>query len=235
VKQPWVEALVPVKSFAVAKERLSALLSPAERSELARAMLSDVIEALDSAPEVAQIWVISPDAAVRALAVSASANALAEPAGCSGLNQALEAGRRSVIRACGPEHTLLVLPMDVPRANAAAIAEFISPVAERESLVRLCPSDDGGTNALLQFPPDAIPFAFGKNSAKLHEEAALERGLSCERRDIAALHTDADRPEDLARLLTEGCGPHTTAVASRLGLLRRMRRGPLTPRRGASP
>jgi 2-phospho-L-lactate/phosphoenolpyruvate guanylyltransferase len=233
LKEPWVEALVPVKGFAVAKERLSALLSPAERSELARAMLSDVIEALESAPEIAQVWVISPDSAVRELAGRASANALAEPGGCSGLNQALEAGRRMVMQACDADHALLVVPMDVPRANAAAISEFVSSPAR--PLVRLCPSDDGGTNALLQFPPDAIPFAFGINSAMLHEQEALERGLPCERRDITALHTDADRPEDLARLLTEGCGLHTTAVAARLGLLRRMRRDPLTPRRGASP
>ena len=224
--EPWVEALVPVKGFAMAKERLSALLSPAERSELARAMLSDVIAALRAAPEIAQVWVISPDAAVRALALRASANALDEPAGCFGLNQALDAGRRMVMQACDADHALLVVPMDVPRANAAAISEFVGSPAQRLPVVRLCPSADGGTNALLLSPPDAIPFAFGKNSAHVHEQEAIERGLVCERRDVAALHTDVDRPEDLARLLAEGCGAHTTAVAARLGLLRRMRRGP---------
>lgn len=232
MKEPWVEALVPVKSFAVAKERLSALLSPAERSELARAMLSDVIDALRTAPEIAQVWVISPDSAVRELAGRASAIVLTEPDGCFGLNQALDAGRRMVMQACDADHALLVVPMDVPRANAAAISEFVGSPAR--PVVRLCQSGDGGTNALLLSPPDAIPFAFGKDSAKLHEQAALERGLPCERRDIAALHTDVDRPEDLARLLAEGCGPHTTAVAARLGLLSRLRRRPLTPRRGAS-
>ena len=44
-----VIAAVPVKDLANAKQRLVPALSPAERRELARAMLGDVLEALVAA------------------------------------------------------------------------------------------------------------------------------------------------------------------------------------------
>ncbi|HLJ06172.1 MAG TPA: hypothetical protein VKT26_07865, partial [Acetobacteraceae bacterium] len=45
-----VWAAVPVKEFTGAKQRLAALLSPAQREALAVAMLEDVLSALADAP-----------------------------------------------------------------------------------------------------------------------------------------------------------------------------------------
>jgi coenzyme F420-0:L-glutamate ligase/coenzyme F420-1:gamma-L-glutamate ligase len=57
---------------------------------------------------------------------------------------------------------------------------------------------DGGTNALLLSPPDAIAFRFGPGSAARHEAAARASGKSVERLLLPHLSRDLDRPEDLA-------------------------------------
>ena len=66
-------ALVPVKQFDLAKGRLAGVLTDRERSDLARAMLEDVLEALAGTGALARILVITREPAVAALAESAGA------------------------------------------------------------------------------------------------------------------------------------------------------------------
>lgn len=221
---PWLDALVPVKAFASAKERLSPLLTAEERAALARAMLADVLDALQASPEVSRVWVVSPDPDVRALSESLSARPLAEPDGCDGLNGALEAARRDLLRERPlPAPGLLVVPMDLPGADPAAISAFVAE-SGLAPLVRLCPSTDGGTNALLLRPPQAIPFAFGPDSARLHEQAAAFHGIAFERRVSPSLESDLDWPADLLRLVHGSSGRETTALVARWQLARRLQR-----------
>jgi hypothetical protein len=61
-------------------------------------------------------------------------------------------------------------------------------------------SADGGTNALLLSPPDAIPFGFGPRSAAIHEAAARTTGLTAKRLRLPFLSRDLDTPSDLRTL-----------------------------------
>ena len=67
-----VIAAVPVKDLVNAKQRLVPALSPAERRDLARAMLGDVLEALVAALP-GSVVVITTDAEVQALTRAAGA------------------------------------------------------------------------------------------------------------------------------------------------------------------
>ena len=51
-----ITAIVPAKALDQAKGRLAAILSEAERRELALAMLEDVVRALQSAPAIDALW-----------------------------------------------------------------------------------------------------------------------------------------------------------------------------------
>ena len=68
---------VPVKDLANAKQRLVSFLSPAERSDLARAMLGDVLEALARA-RLGSVLVVTREPEVEALAASHDAGTLLE-------------------------------------------------------------------------------------------------------------------------------------------------------------
>ena len=64
---PRLVIAVPVKDLTHAKQRLMGVLSAAERGELARAMLRDVLRAL-AAAELDGAWVITRDPAAAAIA-----------------------------------------------------------------------------------------------------------------------------------------------------------------------
>ena len=74
-----VIAAVPVKDLVNAKQRLVPALSPAERRDLARAMLGDVLEALVAALP-GSVVVITTDAEVQALTRAAGAECWIESA-----------------------------------------------------------------------------------------------------------------------------------------------------------
>src|SRR5208282_5341382 len=64
-----VWAVVPVKETALAKQRLSHVLSPLLRQALALAMFEDVIEALADVPELDGIAVVTDDPLVTEIAL----------------------------------------------------------------------------------------------------------------------------------------------------------------------
>ena len=78
----------------------------------------------------------------------------------------------------------------------------------------LVPSRDGGTGALLRAPHDAIPSAFGKESAAAHRAAARSTALSFAELRLPSLSVDVDRLEDAA-VLAEGAGGRRTRAALR--------------------
>src|SRR3954452_18487014 len=61
-------AVLPVKRFDAAKQRLRAALAPSARRALARAMVHDVVDALDRVAGIERIVVVTAEDSVRALA-----------------------------------------------------------------------------------------------------------------------------------------------------------------------
>jgi len=63
-----IHALVPVKTLLESKTRLRRLLPGSAVDRLAEAMLLDVLTALRDVPALARVVVVTPDAAVAAVA-----------------------------------------------------------------------------------------------------------------------------------------------------------------------
>jgi 2-phospho-L-lactate/phosphoenolpyruvate guanylyltransferase len=203
--RPRTWAIVPVKSLARAKRRMSPHLSAPVRRRLVLTMLEDVLGILAASTGVDRVLVVSPDADVAALAARKGAALLSEDRP-DGLNAAV---RRGLAHACA-EHAAqaLVLPADVPLATAEEIAEVVAWVPPPPNgRVRLVASADGdGTNALLLAPPQAIEPGFGRGSFARHLARALARRCAAEVLQLPGIAGDIDRPRDLARLF-ESRGP----------------------------
>src|SRR2546429_2559610 len=75
-----VTALLPVKGFHNAKQRLSLLLSAAEREMVAEAMFRDVLEQVVRARGLAGTYVVTGDGRVADIALSLRAKIVREPA-----------------------------------------------------------------------------------------------------------------------------------------------------------
>ncbi|MGD9894311.1 MAG: 2-phospho-L-lactate guanylyltransferase [Dehalococcoidia bacterium] len=202
-------ALIPVKPRHRAKDRLRPALSRRARLGLTRAMLHDVLTALLDSALFVSVTVVTRDRRLRRLCRRLGVHTLLPPPGLRGLNAELTwaVTQPEVAQA----DRLLVIPGDVPGVRVSELFRLVLPPMERG--VRLVPSPDGGTNALVLIPPTAIPFRFGRNSATRHRAEAERAGLRVESVPLTSLASDIDQPEDLL-IGRRMAGPRTRRVLS---------------------
>jgi 2-phospho-L-lactate guanylyltransferase len=199
-----------MKSLAEAKMRLADVLDARERSELALAMLIDVVRACQDSGCFDLVTVISDDSEVFWQVRELGAKPLAEPATLSGLNEGLTFGQRYLARRVAVDE-LLIVPADIPLARAGDIAAVMAPLERPGAGARLVlvRSRDNGTNGLAMRPPEAISMHFGRNSADAHRAAAEATGVEVIEIENERLAFDIDAPEDLAALPSLAVGAAT--------------------------
>jgi 2-phospho-L-lactate guanylyltransferase len=203
-------AIVPVKRFERAKQRLAAGVDPDARNELAEAMLADVLAALALVDGLAAVVVVSAEPRVAALAHETEAEAIDDPdeAGQS------PAAARGVARALdlGADRALLV-PGDCPALDPREVTALLARHAATPGVVVVPDRHGTGTNALLLSPPDAIDPAFGPDSCARHRTLAAEAGAALSVDPVPSLGLDVDTPADLRELVDRGAALGRTAEA----------------------
>lgn len=205
----WV--VVVARTGPTAKSRLAGVLDPEERTELALAMLTDVLATCRAADVDGVVAVVS-SAEGRALAEQLGVTALTDDGG--DMNRAAAAGLEAAV-ARGAE-AALVLPGDVPLVGHDDLVAMKLAGAGGPSLVVAPDSVGAGTNGLLLSPPSTQALAFEGASAERHLRRARELGMRAIRLTLPGLELDVDTPEDLARLRTFDPGGRTGRLLARL-------------------
>jgi 2-phospho-L-lactate/phosphoenolpyruvate guanylyltransferase len=199
---------VPVKDLTHAKQRLMGALSVAERGELARAMLRDVLRALAAAD--LDGWVITRDPAATAIARGLGVETVPE-AENRGHTAAVALAQAEAVRRGA--RIFVTVPGDVPCVTADELRALAGGV--REGAPIFVPSRSGlGTNGVALAPPDAMALTFGEPSFARHLETARARGLTPRVLALPGLGLDVDSPEDLAALLAERSATETHQLVS---------------------
>ncbi len=211
-------AVVPVKRFAQAKQRLHAHCDDALRHALARAMLEDVLDALAAARGLAGVLLVTADAEAAGLARRRRIDVLEEETQPGGLNAAVTAAARHLSALGG--RAMLVVPADAPGVSTGEIEHLGSAHAQRRDTVTLVPSHDhGGTNALLLDPPDAMAPDFGPDSFHRHLRRAHAAGLATSVLELPGLSLDLDHPHDLQRFVATPSDTRTRRLLQAHSLL----------------
>jgi 2-phospho-L-lactate/phosphoenolpyruvate guanylyltransferase len=198
-----VTALIPVKGFHNAKQRLSALLGSAQREALAEAMFRDVLRQVLQAHGLLETVVVTGDNKVAAIAGSLGARVMLENAE-TGETAAVDFARTSLKNA-GCE-AVLIIPADMPLVRSADIELVLGqiPAGQLAPFALLVPSHDRlGTNALLLAPPDIIKLRFGYDSFSYHLSQVSAQGLPVRSLENERIALDIDEPKDLERLLAD--------------------------------
>jgi 2-phospho-L-lactate/phosphoenolpyruvate guanylyltransferase len=191
-------AILPVKSFVAAKQRLSPALGVGARQALAQAMFSDVLGSLRKVERLDAITVVTADAAVDAAAHGNGVTVIEDPAE-SGQSDATMVGIRHAI-ASGYERALLV-PGDTPLLDPAELDALLDRAEADGMQVVIVPDRHGsGTNALMISPPGAFRPSFGPDSLNRHVTLAQEAGLKHSVEEVPSLSHDVDTPDDLSAL-----------------------------------
>lgn len=184
-------AILPVKSFGAAKQRLGGLIEPESRAILARAMLTDVLVALARVPDLGDVAVVTANPLAEAL----------DAEGVTVLRDDVEEGQ-SAAALVGIAHALdrgferaLLVPGDTPLLDPG---ELTGLLRHTEPLVIVPDRHGSGTNGLLIRPVDAIAPSFGPGSRDRHEAAARDAGVAYAIDPLPSLVLDVDTPDDLA-------------------------------------
>jgi 2-phospho-L-lactate guanylyltransferase len=216
-------AVLPIKSFGAAKQRLATALRGGSRNLLAQAMFFDVLASLRRARRLEAIAVVTDDHEIEAILRGDPVTVLRDDAR-AGQSAATRIGIEHAASA-GFERVLLV-PGDTPLVDPPAIDDLLERSRAQELDVVIVPDRHGeGTNALLMTPPDALDPSFGPGSLSRHLEAARDAELEHRVEDLESLVTDVDTPEDLAavaEVLDErrGVAPRTRGALRQFDRLR---------------
>jgi 2-phospho-L-lactate/phosphoenolpyruvate guanylyltransferase len=187
-------AILPVKRFGAAKQRLAGALGPGSREALARAMFSDALASLRRVPGLDAVAVVTADRGAEAAALGRRVRVLPDteragqsPAARIGIRHALDEGFGRV----------LLVPGDTPLLDSAEVAGLLA----RSPAVAIVPDRHlAGTNALVLSPPGAMAPSFGPGSLARHTAAAEAAGVEYSVERVPTLELDVDTPEDLAEL-----------------------------------
>lgn len=190
--------LVPIKDTATAKQRLARVLDQAARTELARAMLHDVLTTLHNWENRPAVGIVTGDSYATQLAAEYEFEVIPDRDN-PGETGAIEMATRVCVER-GVNETL-VIPADIPLIQVRELEEILRQAAPEGSV--LVPAGDGrGTNAALRRPADLFPLKFGNDSFKPHHAAALATGKPCVVLKLPGIAVDVDNPADLLQLIS---------------------------------
>lgn len=191
-----VNIVIPMKDIRTAKYRLGSALGPCERVALVHRLYRQTLRFFSEYFPDHGLSVVTPDAAVAAIAQAYGAQVIRELE-ASGLS--IAAARAAAWSARQGFPSQLLIPADIARLEPVEIARLLALPRLKPSVI-ICPAVDHGTNALLTTPPEAIPFCFGHGSSQAHAQAAHQRQVICRTLTLTHLSRDIDWPADLAEL-----------------------------------
>lgn len=211
-------AILPVKSFGAAKQRLGSLLGSGSRQALAQAMFQDVLASLRKVDAIERIVIVASEPSVEF--ATDERVVLLEDEDQNGQTPAAKAGIRWAV-ASGFDRVLLV-PGDTPLLSPAELEELLARDAD-DDVVIVPDRHNTGTNGLLLCPPTAIEPSFGPDSLARHVAAAEEAGVSHRVERVPSLVFDVDTSDDLAVVAAAIEGRRAVAPRTR-GALRQLDR-----------
>jgi 2-phospho-L-lactate/phosphoenolpyruvate guanylyltransferase len=210
-------AILPMKSFAAAKQRLRFELPEYDRRALVEAMFADALVALGRVPALERVIVVSGDRVAQRIAGGYGATVVEDDE--QGHNTAAARGVEVLIQE-GIERALLV-PGDCPMLAPADINALLAHDAPERSALIVPDRHGTGTNALLLTPPDVLAPSFGPDSRRRHLADAQTQGIAAEIVELDSLALDVDTPDDLETLQrrladTHGGAAHTRGMLNQL-------------------
>ena len=210
-------AIVPIKTFERAKQRLANVLNEEERRSLMLAMARDVLTCLSKAKQLEGILIVSRAAEADVLASAFSTERFAESPDAN-LAGALTQAADYLVEHFSADGVFIV-PADVPGITTDQVDELIEC---NDSVTLLPDAENIGTNGMICSPPDAIEFIFDGQSFKPHADAAFANGITPRLIPSSCFALDIDTPSDLQSLLAEDPRSQTATYLYRSGIARRL-------------
>ncbi len=188
---------IPVKSLATAKQRLAEALDQERRSQLAEAMLRDVMTAAAGVLGRIDVALVTGDARARALASEFGFQVIEDRR-----NESETAAIEMATAWCEQRgyDTTIVVPGDIPLITSDELRRVLD-AAPSKGAVFVPAYDRRGSNCILRRPASLIPLRFGNDSFLPHCEAMRKTGNELVILEMSGIGLDIDNPHELGLLL----------------------------------
>ncbi len=194
--------LIPVKSLSTAKQRLADALSQSRRSQLAAAMLRDVLSAASGVHGRIDVALVTGDAQAQHLADEFGFGVIEDTH-----NKSETAAIEMATVWCEQRgyDTTVVIPGDIPLITSDELNRVLD-AAPGEGAVLVPSYDRRGSNCILRRPASIIPLRFGNDSFLPHCEAMRQTGRELIILELPGIGLDIDNPHELDLLRQHGGG-----------------------------
>ncbi len=189
--------LIPVKSLSTAKQRLAAALNQGHRSQLAEAMLRDVMTAAAGVLGRIDVALVTGDVRAQQLAREFGFSFIEDK-----INESETAAIAMATIWCEQRgyDTTVVVPGDIPLITSDELNRVLD-AAPDEGAVFVPAYDRRGSNCILRRPASIIPLRFGNDSFLPHCEAMRRTGKQLLILEMPGIGLDIDNPHELDLLL----------------------------------
>lgn len=189
--------LIPFKSLATAKQRLAQALDARQRSELAEAMLRDVMTAAAGVKDRIDVALVTGDAQAKTIARDLGFLVIDDTR-----NESETAAIEMATAWCEAQgyDTTIVVPADIPLIGAHELRRVLDAAPE-EGAVFVPAYDRRGSNCILRRPAAIIPLRFGNDSFLPHCEAMRRTGKELVLLEMPGIGLDIDNPHELELLV----------------------------------
>jgi len=189
--------LIPVKSLATAKQRLADALNQSQRSQLAEAMLRDVMTAASGVLGRIDVALVTGDVRAHQLAREFGFGIIEDTR-----NESETAAVEMATAWCQQRgyDTTIVVPGDIPLITSDELHRVLD-AAPAEGAVFVPAYDRRGSNCILRRPASLIPLRFGNDSFLPHCEAMRKTGRELVILEMPGIGLDIDNRHELDLLL----------------------------------
>jgi len=196
--------LIPFKSLATAKQRLAEALDQRKRSQLAEAMLRDVMTAVAGVVSRIDVALVTGDLRAQEMAKQFGFLVIEDTRNES------ETAAIEMATAWCEEHgydTTIVVPADIPMITKDELHRVLD-AAPDEGAVFVPAYDRRGSNCILRRPASLIPLRFGNDSFLPHCEAMKRTGKELVILEMPGIGLDIDNPHELEMLVARAGETH---------------------------
>ncbi len=197
-----IAAIIPVKTFSLAKTRLD--LSLQQKEDLCKIMLEEILQVLSISPQIKKIVIVTKEE--KAIELGKKYNAIIIPDNEEkSVNSAVALADKYLLE--NEFDASIVFPQDIPFIKTQDI-DFMLNYKVPPNFVIVVPSRRfDGTNALVRMPIDLMITHYDEDSYKIHMNTAKEHTRNVALIFVKRIMWDVDNMEDLKFILEQNEKP----------------------------
>lgn len=187
-----IAAIIPVKTFSIAKTRLE--LSLQQKEDLCKIMLEEILHILSISPQIEKIIIVTKEEKAIELGKKYNAVIILDNDE-KNVNSAVDLADKYLLE--NQFHASIVLPQDIPCIKTQDI-DFMLNYKIPPNFAIVVPSRRfDGTNALVRMPIDLMKTHYDEDSYKIHMNTAKEHTRNVTLVFVKRIMLDIDNMEDL--------------------------------------